>query len=178
MPHKNSPISIVSRALGGKTFDSKKSVLGGQDWLRQLTFDVKNVSNKNVIYFNIDLVVPKHGKMPGLVAFSIFFGNRMGPALLVPGDSDENDKLVRPGDVVKVKLSDEEISRWETELKSYEVEDVTFVTVDIRTVHFDDGTCWQLGNDLRQDPDNPRRWMPPDQFKPTTSLLLSLRKGA
>jgi hypothetical protein len=178
VPHKNSPIIVVSRALGGKTFDSKRSILGDKGWLKQLTFDVKNVSNKNVIYFNIDLVVPKHGKMPGLIALSIFFGNRTGPAILVPGDSNHNDKLVRPGNVVRVKLSDDEVSRWEKEFKKYEVEDVTFITMDIRTVHFDDGTGWQLGNELRQDLDNPKRWLyvpPLAQPKPITPFLSSLR---
>ncbi len=159
---ENSPVVVVSRHVGDKAFDrshrNRHGITAGNNWLNELSFDVKNVSHKNVIYFNIDLVVPKHGKMPGLIAFSIFFGNRMGPAILVPGDSNHNDKLVRPGKMVRVKLSDDEVSRWEKELKKYEVEDIEQVKMDIREVHFDDGTGWYLGIELRQDPLNPKIW--------------------
>lgn len=179
---ENSPVVVVSRHVGDKAIDrshrNRHGITAGNNWLSSLSLDVKNVSHKNVIYFNIDLVVSKQGEMPGLIVYSIFFGNRMGPAILVPGDSNHNDKLVRPGDVVRVKLSDDEVSRWEKELKKYEVEDVTFITMDIRTVHFDDGTGWSLGNELRQDPDNPKRWLyvpPSAQPKPITPLLSSLR---
>ena len=179
---ENSPVVVVSRRVGDKRVDrshrNRHGITAGNNWLSSLSFDVKNVSHKNVIYFNINLVVPQHGKMPGLIAFSIFFGNRMGPAILVPGDSNHNDKLVRPGKMVRVKLSDDEVSRWEKELKKYEVEDVTFIKMDIRSVHFDDGTGWYLGNEQRQDPDNPKRWLyvpPSDQPKPITPLLSSLR---
>lgn len=172
---ENSPVVVVSRYVGDKAFDrsyrNRHGITAGNNWLSSLSFDVKNVSHKNVIYFNIDLVVPEHGKMPGSIVFSIFFGNRMGPAILMPGDSNHNDKLVRPGDVVRVKLSDDEVSRWEKELKKYEAEDVTFIKMQIRTVHFDDGTGWQFGNELRQDPDNPKRWLyvpPSAQPKPIT----------
>ena len=179
---ENSPVVVVSRRVGDKAFDhshqNKHGITAGNDWLNSLSFDVKNVSHKNVIYFDIDLVVPEQGKTPASIVFSIFFGNRMGPAILVPGDSNHNDKLVRPGDVVRVKLSDDEVSRWEKELKKYEVEDVTFITMDIRTVHFDDGIGWSLGNELRQDPDNPKKWLyvpPSAQPMPITPLLSSLR---
>jgi hypothetical protein len=151
--HKNSPIVVVSRELGDKTFDSKSRVLGDRGWLKNLTLGVKNVSNKNIVYFQIDLPIPKQGKMPGSFGVAIFFGNRMAPAIDVPGAP-----ILRPGDIVKVAVSANEISRWDKELRKYEVRDFDRVTLDIRTVHFDDGTGWQMGNELRQDPLDPKIW--------------------
>lgn len=149
----DSPIVVVSRELGDKTFDGKSRVLGDRDWLKQLTFGVKNVSNKNIVYFNIDLVIPKQGQMQALIPVAIFFGNRIAPAIAVPGAL-----ILRPGEIVKVGVSANEIALWDKVLKKYEVEDFDLVTLDIREVHFDDGTGWKLGIPLQQDPNNPKIW--------------------
>ncbi len=151
--HPNSPIVVVSRELGGNTFDKEKRVLGDRDWLKHLTFGVKNVSDKNIVYFNIDLVIPKQGQLPALIPVAIFFGNRGTPAIAAPGDS-----ILLPGEVVKVALSANEIAVWDKELKKYEVEDFEHVELDIREVHFEDGTGWQLGIPLQQDPKQPKTW--------------------
>lgn len=110
------------------------------------------------------------------MGYAIFFGNRLGPAILIPGALDHNDKLVRPGDVVKVRISENEFLRWSKELRKYDAEDIENITIDIRTVHFDDGTGWQLGNELRQDPDNPKRWLyvpPSSEPEPLNPMLRS-----
>ena len=133
--HPNSPIHIVDRELNGNSFDAGRSVIGRKDWLKSVAFTVKNVSNKNIIYFNINLTIPRQGKMPGSSGMEIYFGSRKALS----------DKILRPGEIVEVKIREDELSYWETELKKYEVEDLAYVMLDIRTVHFDDGTGWQLG---------------------------------
>jgi hypothetical protein len=58
-----------------------------------------------------------------------------------------------------------EYLRWENELRKYEILDVDKVILDIRLVHFDDGTGWQMGIELRQDPTNNKRWIPANERK-------------
>jgi hypothetical protein len=53
-------------------------------------------------------------------------------------------------DVMRTKLEDY--------LKKYDAEDIEQIRTDIREVHFDDGTGWYLGIELRQDPLNPKIW--------------------
>ncbi|MCA1623770.1 MAG: hypothetical protein LC778_08195 [Acidobacteria bacterium] len=53
-------------------------------------------------------------------------------------------------DLVRTKLEDY--------LKKYDAEDIEQIKLDIREVHFDDGTGWSLGLELRQDPLNPKIW--------------------
>ena len=98
--------------------------------------------------------------MPGAFGLAIFFGNRIAPARAGSAAPDIKEKFLRPGEIVKVKLSDDEISFWRKELEKYGAEDIEWITLDIRTVHFDDGRGWQMGIELRQDPDNPKRWLP------------------
>jgi hypothetical protein len=170
---ENSPITVVSRELGDKTFDTRNRVVGDRDWLSHLTLSVKNVSNKNIVYFNIDLIIPKQGEMPGTIGLFIYYGNRMAPGWVASGDSNIKEKVIRPGDVMKVKVSDDEFLYWDKVLKKYGVEDIERVTLDIRTVHFDDGTGWQLGIPLRQDPNNPKTWWPLAESKSMKPMLSS-----
>lgn len=151
--HKDSPIVVVSRELGSKAFSKRNQVLGDQDWLKHLTLGVKNASNKNIVYFEINLLIPRQRQLPANISVAIFFGNGMAPAIATP-----EDPVLPPGDIVKVSVSENEITRWDKVLKKYDVEDFDYVTLDIRTVHFDDGTGWQLGIPLQQDPNQPRTW--------------------
>ncbi|MBA2334067.1 MAG: hypothetical protein H0V90_03925 [Blastocatellia bacterium] len=157
--HRTSPIVVVSRELGDKTFEKQKHVLGERDWLKHLTLGIKNVSDKNIVHFQIDLVIPKQGQMTGPAGVSIFFGRRSAPAITYPGDP-----TLRPSEAVKVKVTDNDFFRWDKVLKKYGVDDFESVTLDIREVHFEDGTGWKLGIPLQQDPNNHNIWR---------SLLLS-----
>lgn len=159
--HKNSPVVVVSRHAGDKTFDrshqNKHGITAGNNWLSSLSLDVKNVSNKNVTYINLLLDIPKSGKMEEIGRiFPIFFGNRTASAATANKDSSSPLELLKPGDVVKLKMSDVLRTQLEAYLKKYEAEDIEQIRTDIREVHFDDGTGWSYGLELKQDPLNPK----------------------
>jgi hypothetical protein len=160
--HESSPVVVVSRQKGDKPFDrsyeNRHGIIAGPDWIKQLTFDVKNVSNKNITYINIELVIPQTGKMvnAGQIV-SIFFGNRAAPAAASRDPNRKQDLLI-PGDVVKVTISDTARTQLENYLEKYDAQDVERITMDVREVHFDDGTGWSLGIELRQDPLDPKIW--------------------
>jgi hypothetical protein len=160
---ENSPVVVVSRHVGDKAFDrshrNRHGITAGNNWLSSLSFDVKNVSNKNVTYINLDLDIPKSGKMEfnGMIS-PIFFGNRVASAATANKDSSSPLELLKPGDVVKLKMSDLVRTKLEAYLKKYDAEDIEQIKMDIREVHFDDGTGWSLGIELRQDPLNPKIW--------------------
>ncbi|MEO8650082.1 MAG: hypothetical protein ABI539_13035 [Acidobacteriota bacterium] len=151
--HSNCPIVIVSRKLGNSAFERQKRVSGNDDWLKNLRFGVKNVSNKTIVYFNIDLVIPKQRQLPAFLPVGIFFGNRYAPVVANP-----SDLILAPDEIGEVGVSTSEISYWNMELEKYGVEDFNLVTLDIREIHFADGTGWKLGIPLQQDPDNPKIW--------------------
>lgn len=161
----SSPVIVVSRQVGDKPVDRKHKnrhgIIAGSNWLKQLVFDVKNVSNKNITYISLELVIPKTGKMEhnGRVVRFVF-GNRVASAATANRDSSHPLELLKPADVVKLKINDSERTSLETYLNKYEVQEVENITIDIREVHFDDGTGWSLGIELRQDPLAPQNWNP------------------
>jgi len=168
---ENSPIIVVSRELGSKTFDTKNRLLGDRDWLKQLTLGIKNISNKNITYFHINLIIPKQGKMPGSFGLHIFYVTRSERERIGVRDLKSGEKILRPDEIVKVKVSNDEISSWDKDLKKYDAEDYDRVTIDIREVHFDDGTGWQLGIPLQQKPSDPTIWEAVPQGKTSKTVL-------
>ena len=165
---EDSPVVFVSRHVGDKTFDrshrNRHGITAGNNWLSELSLDVKNVSNKNVTYIDLQLAIPKSGKME-LNGWQVrfIFGNRVASAVTANKDSSSPLELLKPGDVVKLKMSDVVRTKLEDYLKKYDAEDIEKVNMDIRVVHFDDGTGWSLGVELRQDPLNPNIWRPVHQ---------------
>lgn len=171
--HRNSPIMVVGRELGDKSFNAENRVLGDRDWLKDLVFTVKNVSQKNIIYFEITLLIRKQGQMPAAVAFPVEFGFQM----TANGDLPERAArraLLAPGEIIKARVSDLQFSRWTRELEKYGVDEVNNVSLDIRTAEFDDGTAWYVGTNLRRDPTGEKMWIPAvvgDTKRKSTSSL-------
>ncbi|MDQ3130603.1 MAG: hypothetical protein M3Q99_07565, partial [Acidobacteriota bacterium] len=159
---ESSPVVFVSRHVGDKTFDrshrNRHGIIAGNNWLNELNFDVKNVSNKNVTYIILELQISKSGKMErnGMVSPIIFDG--VANAATANKDSSSPLELLKPGEVVNLKMSDVVRTKLEEYLKQYDAEDIEQIRTDIRRVHFDDGTGWSLGTELRRDPLNPKIW--------------------
>lgn len=157
--HRNSPIMVVGRELGDVSFNAENRVWGDRDWLKHLVFAVKNVSRKNIIYFEITLLIRKQGQLPASVAFPVEFGSQMTANGDSPKTAATRTVLV-PGEVTKSRISDLQFSRWTRELEKYGIDEVFQVSLDIRTVEFDDGTAWYVGTNLRRDPTGERMWIP------------------
>jgi len=162
-PFPNQQIEVLGKELNGKPFVDNKGVLGDKDWWKQLTLSVKNISNKNIMSFDIDLLIKKQGNI--VMGIPIYFRTYFNPAdtdaLTLTGEKKTGFLL--PGEVVKVKISDRVIRLYSKELVKYEVEDVDRVTIEIRGVYFDDHSRWMFGQESRPDPNNPGKRIRIDQ---------------
>ena len=167
---KDAPIQIIGRELEGRKFDERKignrsGGLAKSDWIKHLTFVVKNVSRKNISYVEITLMVPQQKQMPGPMIFYVMFGSRDG--------SDING-LISPEGTVKIKVRDSEYLTWEKRLTNWGVNDFDHVSLELRKVYFDDGTGWSLGHKIVQDPLNPKHWIRVVQSKPNLTAYLTI----
>lgn len=160
---KDAPVQIIGRELEGRKLDVENSGPANSDWIKHLTFEVKNVSEKNVSFIEIMLMVPQQEQMPGPAAYLVTFGSR---------DGTDVNGLVRPEEVRKIKVRDSDFLTWEKRLKNWGVGDFDRVLLQLRAIYFDDGTGWSTGLPLVQDPGNPKRWFhvdkPMPDFKPST----------
>ena len=156
--YKNAPVALIGRELSGKPFDGDQAV-GGPDWLRNTKLVIKNVSNKNVTFFEIHLVVDNPQEMPRQDSISIRFTG--WPTV---GDNTEFQKrggrreILKPGEVITLLVRDQLLPAQSDYLKRLEAENFSSIFVDIRYVHFDDGTRWTLGYEMREDPNRPGSW--------------------
>lgn len=155
--YTNPPIEIVDRELGDKPFIDDTRVLGDKDWLKRLTLVVKNVSSKNIISFDIDLLVKKQGKI--LMGIPVDFRTYTAPSVdnALTLDGEKKIGVLGPGEIVKVKVTDRAMSVFGNELSKREIEDLDRVTIDFRFVYFDDNTRWVMGQEGPYDPNKFRR---------------------
>ena len=154
--YHNEPLVIVSRELGNRPFLNDTQVKGDQNWLKDLRLGIKNISKKTITYFDIELVIEKQGRLTSKVSISLEFG-RSEPILDATGKStgEYRRKVLNPGEIVKVSVSDNKVLFWGKYLKENEAADFDSVSVDIREVDYDDGTGWTLGDETREDPNYP-----------------------
>ncbi|HEV2905345.1 MAG TPA: hypothetical protein VGW32_09865 [Pyrinomonadaceae bacterium] len=105
-------IEIQSINLGGKSIAIGEPFSADEDWLRDLTFRVKNVSDKDLMGIQITLILPEL-KKPIQVPY--VRGCR----------HDKNQPCIRPGEEVEIRIAAIKLYDWvksvvatETELRN------------------------------------------------------------
>lgn len=179
------PVEIVDTQVntlqGGKQsvkFGSKFS--GNDDWLKGITFKVKNKSGKAIVYMEVYVYIPAPDTIPKEhdVRMSVSYG-RMP---LLPGDfahTPAPNPVVNDKEVTLI-LSDRTYEAYKGLVREkHGSASFDNVRVRIGMIVFEDGTAWKNGHILRQDPDNPRNWKVIDLPNPNAALRATsfLRKA-
>ena len=156
-PTKNEPIELVSAKVKDKFLDKENQVLADKDWLRNLRFDVKNISNKRIVYIDVALQIPKQGRMQYPLLLSLRFGQQPPPEFT---DSDiAKLKGLEPNQSVKISIDSNNLEHFITKfMPENEVENIEQVKYFFDFVVFVDGTAWSRGFFRRRDSNNPNRW--------------------
>ena len=170
--YPNSPIEMVGWELGDKSFKYESRVFAGPDWLKRMKLLIKNVSNRNIKSFDIDLLVKQQGRV--LMGIPIYFRTYKTVtdynALNTKGEKKIGS--LQPGEILKIRVLDHVMKTFGDELRKRGLEDLDSVTLDLRSVFFDDGTRWMFGRESRPDPANPgkriRPSLPSSKITPTT----------
>jgi hypothetical protein len=141
----------------------------GDDWLRDLSFVIKNVSAKPILYVGIGSVLHETGDLVGEIARHAnagttenAVGQRPQQALYSPtlGRWLKPDRRapveVAPGEEITLAL--ENPKEYAT-LKSRIGSSVTGCNAMVGHIFFEDGTKWEGHNYYRPDPEHPGRWI-------------------
>jgi hypothetical protein len=87
------PVEIVSIKLNGKDVQPGEKIKGNDDWLKGLSFTLKNVSDKPIAYIDVGLQFPQPR---GFVVYSLNYGvdfsrgearTESSPPAIQPGES-------------------------------------------------------------------------------------------
>lgn len=178
--HRKEPVRIKSiRGRKGEINLNKKFV-DDDEWLRELSFRLENISGKNITCVQLELEFPRGDNIPPLT-FPVMYGNWPQADGSPPPDAPP---VIRPGEEVFINLSEANYAALQNALVDLKYSrSVKHAILDIRTVIFDDLTIWRAGRFMRRDPTDPNWWVPvesltgrvpaPRTAPPRTSSLLS-----
>jgi hypothetical protein len=157
--YPDQPLEITELRIDGKEAKLSKGVTIDTEWLRGLSWKVKNVTDKNILAIDLFIVFPQTASNGGrLFVLSMKYGT--DPKSL--GRPDTSQPL-RPKDTTTFVISDEIYGRLKPNLeKQVAISDVNHLRIKTELVVFDDDTAWGGGQHMRRDPNNPRVWVPVD----------------
>lgn len=146
----------------GNKFDgiAGDKIDGDADWLRDISFRVKNTSDKPITLIEIALYFPETRATGSLVWYQMKFG-------VVPGfpNLKQHPFVLKPGETFDVPLAPRYEQIRKIVSRQYPMAEIHRVEMQVRDVIFDDMTAWMMGSPARQDPANPRRYTSSPQLR-------------
>lgn len=138
----NEPIRITTATgKGGRSIRIGQSQQADDDWLRDLTVSIKNISDKNILFVELELHFPRPNPAPDVptTAYSMIFGT---PPKLV----GESSPVLMPNKQWQASLSAEDYtSLGELLAQTGYSPSIKEVEVITREVLFADKTKWATG---------------------------------
>lgn len=150
------------------TFDA------GDDWLKDLSFVIKNVSGKKIVYMGMGSILHETGDFVGEIArqtsvgtlsnavgrrpdqalYSLSLGRRLNPDTRPPFE-------LAPDEEFTIGLEDvDDYTALKSRIEEKQsMSSVTACNAGISQIFFEDGTQWHGHRYLRTDPDHPGRWI-------------------
>lgn len=141
---QRSPVKIMNVRTKGRKIESNTPFVDDDDWLKGLTIDVKNDSDKTLTFLQLELFFPRpepDAKKPG-ASFSLDYGYDPFSYDSASAMPPLSVKPIAPGEHLGITLTD---NRWSA-MNVLLIDTGFFVTskVEIRVnlIGFSDGTAW------------------------------------
>ncbi len=159
--HRKMPLSFDKVKAAGRALElrpgseSQEDFEGDDDWMKDLAVTFKNTSDKNVVYFRLDLQFPETEATGPMMTGALIFGRR-------PKDSGDRsyDKILKPGEEVEITLTGDQHDKLRSFLKTRSFDKVSEVRLFLETAIFDDDLMWNGGDLYKRDQNNPNNWLP------------------
>ena len=157
------PIKIVNVSANSKPIKLDEPFTGDANWLRGTAIRLKNSSDKNIIYVEIQFNFPETDRERPEMSFRSELGSK--PWIKPAVTSDAPRFLLSPADEVVFRLEDSEYQGLVQFIGTRtNLADLSTVHLKVGFVVFDDFIGYENGIYFRQDPNKPSRWVPlPDQ---------------
>lgn len=126
------------------------------DWVKNLSFKLESISNKPIVFLQVNVNFPETRSSGNLMSYGLTFGQRPGIKL----NQQNNVMLLKAGETLEVNLDKEKDKIYKFVNERQPIESIQKVELEIGFIIFEDKTAWTAGGFLRQDPDNPRKYNP------------------
>lgn len=155
LPRPSDPVEITDLKLGLNEAPVNKPMELDDEWLKDLSFKLKNTSTKNIVYAVVELSFPDSKATGNMLVYDFRFGRHPGGEV----NPTRGPLLLEPGKAIQVSLG-ERYAGIKKYLESRQAI-ATYNTLMIRpyVVFFEDGTQWSLGSYYRPDPERHGRYI-------------------
>ncbi len=158
---ENEPIEFVELKSNGNKFKLDEKFTQEEDWLKDFTLSIKNVSGKPITHISLAITFPETQSTGLPMTHFINYG-------VPPNVSQKNNdklKLLAPNETVQISLSEENYAGLKNFLatRNHSLKDLTQARLTIMLVDFEDGTKWSAGDMYRPDPNRPGKYIAIDE---------------
>ena len=156
---RNEPLEITKLEVHGKAISFDHSFNAeGDDWFRDLAVSVKNVSSQTIHFIDLGLTFEPGGGGDIPSQDHLLYGCQ--PQLSSEAGAPKCDQPpLKPNETATLVLKDYEGTRRFLN-ETGKSQNINGFEISIRVVIFADGRMWSGGQILKQDPNNPDRWLP------------------
>lgn len=139
-----SPIKIISVRTKGRKVESNRPLVDDDDWLKELTVDVRNASDKTLTFLQLELFFPRpepDDKKPG-ASFTLDFGDNPFSYDSAAAMPPLSVKPISPGEHLEITLTDNRLSALSTLLIDTGFFVASKLQIRLNLIGFSDGTAW------------------------------------
>lgn len=146
-------LEISNLKVNGAPISFDQPFQADDDWLKGLTFDVKNISGKVITHFNI-----------GMHMHNLDNNQRAGRPMILHGRDTglpniEATVHVADGEIVHATYDEKQYSILKRMQPIISLSKITIAELTIDMVVFEDDTAWRHGDMMRRDQTNPTKWL-------------------
>jgi hypothetical protein len=155
---QNEPLAITDIKIDGRSVSFGQKFVADDDWMRTLVFSIKNISDKRILFVNLDLFFTRPPGSKDQMAMFNLLGYGNWALQRRPPTEEERLKGIAAGETVQVELSNQRFDDLKRFLTDVRYPNVTQVDVKLGVAIFEDDTMWS-GEEFRRDPQNPSSWV-------------------
>ncbi len=155
-PERDEPLRIRAVRAKGRSVRRNEKFDADDDWLRELTIRVKNVSGKRILFASIDLLFPAAEPGGPRAIDQIDYGNR--ELLTRPPTPNELRSGIEPQQEVDIQLNGIAYDRVRSLLADIGYVGIPRVELRLGRVIFQDDSTWYAGSPFRRDARDSKNW--------------------
>ncbi|HYG10614.1 MAG TPA: hypothetical protein VD835_11740 [Pyrinomonadaceae bacterium] len=151
----NEPVRIIGLHMGGKEVKFAEKFTGDDNWLKGAKFRLKNITGKKIVFIELDVNFPETRATGAEMSYRINLGQ-------IPNLNHPATPLsVSSGEELEADINEKRYAALTKLIQErHSLSDITKAHIQVGFVVFDDATAWSAGVFYRQDPYNPKRWVP------------------
>jgi len=153
---ENDPVRISAIKVGTVNHSFKEQFNESDDWLKKLSVEVENKTNKPITYLELYLTFPETRSTGTEMNFVVYLGNRPGSA----APAKRENLYLAPEGKLTVNMSDRQDWLESFLQPRHSMSQINKVEMQVGIAVFDDKTAWGGGQFYVEDPNKSGRYIP------------------